>query len=290
LVRNYLGFHRGITGQELASRAFRQAWAFGADVRFMREAESLTQVRGGFLIRVSDGSEIRARSVVLAQGVAYRRLGIEPIETLLGAGVYYGAAVTEAPAMRAKHVFVVGGGNSAGQAALHLSKFATHVTVLVRSASLAASMSDYLIEDIKKNPNVSVTYNGEIVDGGGDGHLEWLSIRDRSEDVTERVDADAVFILIGAVPSTTWLPDEIAKDQWGFILTGRDVEDEGFWTLDRHPSSFETSLPGVFAVGDVRRGSVKRVASAVGEGSVVIQAVHGYLHPHEVETLEDART
>jgi thioredoxin reductase (NADPH) len=290
LVRNYLGFHRGITGQELASRAFRQAWAFGADVRFMREAESLRRVSGGFLIGVSDGSEIRARSVVLAQGVAYRMLGIEPLEALLGAGVYYGAAVTVAPDTRGKRVFVVGGGNSAGQAALHLSKFASHVTVLVRSASLAESMSDYLIEDIKVNPNISVQYNGEIVDGGGDGRLEWLSIRDRTEGITERVEADAVFILIGAIPATGWLPDEIAKDQWGFILTGRDVEDEGLWRLDRHPASFETSLPGVFAVGDVRRGSVKRVASAVGEGSVVIQAVHNYLHPNEVETLEDAVT
>jgi thioredoxin reductase (NADPH) len=133
-------------------------------------------------------------------------------------------------------------------------------------------------------------YDCEIVDGGGDGRLEWMTIRDRSDDTYKRVEADAVFILIGAVPSTGWLPDEIARDQWGFVLTGRDVEDGGFWSLDRHPASFETSLPGIFAVGDVRRGSVKRVASAVGEGSVVIQAVHNYLHPNEMGNVEAART
>jgi len=214
---------------------------------------------------------------VLAQGVTYRRLGIESLESLVGAGVYYGAAVTEAPSVRGKDAFVVGGGNSAGQAAVHLSKFARSVTVLVRGSSLAESMSEYLIEELRRARNIIVEFDCEIVGGGGDRHLERLEIRDRSSGDTRSVDAYGLFVLIGATAATKWLPQGVALDKWGFVLTGRDVEDADRWTMDRPTYPFETSLPGVFAVGDLRHGSVKRVASAVGEGSVVIQSVHDYL-------------
>lgn len=280
LIRNYLGFNRGITGQELASRAFRQAWSFGANVRFMREATALRRVPGWFLVSVSDGTEIRGRAVIVAQGVTYRRVGVPALEELVGAGVYYGAAVTEAPTTRGKEVFVVGGGNSAGQAAVHLSSFAARVTVLVRGDSLAESMSDYLVNEMKVIPNISIEFGCQIVDGGGSSRLEWLEIEDRASGGTHRVDAAAVFILIGAVSATDWLPDEIATDRWGFVLTGRKAEESPLWTLDRVPYPFETSVPGVFAVGDVRQGSVKRVASAAGEGSVTIQSCHAFLSQH----------
>ena len=277
MIRNYLGFQRGIPGQQLASRAFRQAWGFGAQVRFIREAVSLTPTERGFVVEVSDGTTVDARAVVLAQGVTYRRLGIESLESLVGAGVYYGAAVTEAPSVRGKDAFVVGGGNSAGQAAVHLSKFARSVTVLVRGSSLAESMSEYLIEELRRARNIIVEFDCEIVGGGGDRHLERLEIRDRSSGDTRSVDAYGLFVLIGATAATKWLPQGVALDKWGFVLTGRDVEDADRWTMDRPTYPFETSLPGVFAVGDLRHGSVKRVASAVGEGSVVIQSVHDYL-------------
>lgn len=276
-IRNYLGFNRGITGQELASRAFRQAWSFGANIRFMREATALRRSPGWFVVSVSDGTGIRSRAVILAQGVTYRRVGVPALEELVGAGVYYGAAVTEAPTTRGKQVFVVGGGNSAGQAAVHLSVFAARVTVLVRGDSLAESMSDYLINEMRVIPNISIEFDCQIVDGGGSSRLEWLEIEDRASGSTRRVDAAAVFILIGAVPATDWLPDEIATDPWGFVLTGRESEESPLWTLDRVPYAFETTVPGVFAVGDVRQGSVKRVASAAGEGSVAIQSCHAFL-------------
>jgi thioredoxin reductase (NADPH) len=277
MIRNYLGFHRGITGQQLASRAFRQAWSFGARVRFIREATAISSVPEGFLLTVSDGTVLRGRSVVLAQGVTYRRLGIKDLEALVGAGVYYGAAVTEAPSTRDSKVFVVGGGNSAGQAAIHLSKFASHVTLLVRGDSLAASMSEYLITEMQLAPNISIDFDCQIVDGGGDTSLEWIAIKELGSGMIRRAEAHALFVLIGAVPATDWLPPELAKDQWGFILTGSESQGSPLWQLDREPHPFETSLPGVFAVGDVRRGSVKRVASAAGEGSAAIQSCHAYL-------------
>ena len=277
MIRNYLGFQRGISGQELASRAFRQAWGFGAHVLFIRDAVAIDREGSEFNVRLSDGSAIKGRSIVLAQGVTYRRLGVQSLEDLVGVGVYYGAAVTEAPSMLGKDVFVVGGGNSAGQAALHLARFANHVTVLVRGHSLAESMSEYLIEDMDRAPNVEVEFGCEIVDGGGRSALEWMTLRDRATSTERRVDAGGLFVLIGAVPATSWLPEEVARDPWGFIYTGRDVEDVGAWHLERNPLPFETGLPGIFAVGDVRFGSVKRVASAVGEGSVSVQSVHRYL-------------
>jgi thioredoxin reductase (NADPH) len=207
--------------------------------------------------------------------VSYRRLGIPGLESLVGGGVFYGASTVEAPALAGKRAFVVGGGNSAGQAGLYLSKYAHQLTILVRSRSLAASMSDYLIREIETAPNVVVRYDTEVVGGGGEGRLEYLQLRDNGSGQTEQVPADGLFVLIGAKPFTQWLPEEVGRDQWGFILTGPDTGAR--WTLPRPPSLLETSLPGVFAAGDVRRGTVKRVASAVGEGSIAIRLVQQYL-------------
>jgi thioredoxin reductase (NADPH) len=213
--------------------------------------------------------------VIIATGVSYRRLGIAEMESLAGAGVFYGASTIEAQAVAGKPVFVVGGGNSAGQAALHLAKYAEQVTLLVRSQSLAVSMSDYLVREIGNAANVRVRYRSEVAGGGGDGRLEHLLIRDRDSGRTESVPAAGLFILIGAQPFTGWLPAAIERDQWGFVLTGPDAAPH--WPLPRVPFPFETTAPGVFAVGDVRHGSVKRVASAVGEGSIAIRLVHDYL-------------
>ena len=274
-IRNYLGFPRGISGAELAWRAYEQAWTFGTHVIYGNPATSLVTGEDLHVVGLEDGSQIRSRAVIIATGVSYRRLGIAGLESLAGAGVFYGASTIEAQAVAGRPVFVVGGGNSAGQAALHLSKYAAQVTLLVRSGSLAASMSDYLTRQIGSAANVHVRYRSEVAGGGGDGHLEHLLIRDRDSGQTETVPAAGLFILIGAEPFTGWLPGAIARDQWGFILTGPDAAPR--WALPRAPFPFETTAPGVFAVGDVRHGSVKRVASAVGEGSIVVRLVHEYL-------------
>jgi thioredoxin reductase (NADPH) len=196
-------------------------------------------------------------------------------------GVFYGAAGAEAPALAREEVYMVGGANSAGQAAVHLAKYAARVTMLVRGSTLAESMSDYLIREIQATPNIVVRYHTEAVDGHGDGRLTGLTLKDRTTGATETVPATAVFILIGAQPHTDWLPEAIRRDRWGFVLTGADLVEEGRlpadWPLARPPLPFETSLPGVFAVGDIRHGSIKRVASAVGEGSIAIRLIHEYL-------------
>jgi thioredoxin reductase (NADPH) len=204
--------------------------------------------------------------------MSYRRLNIPRLEALVGAGVYYGAATVQSEAVAGKHAFVVGGGNSAGQAALHLAKYAKRVSILVRSTSLAASMSDYLIREIGDASNVEVRYRVDVVGGGGDGRLEYLQLRDRDSGTADSVPAGGLFVLIGAEPFTEWLPKLVCRDPWGFILTGPDLGQE--WRLPRAPLLLETSLPGVFAVGDVRHGSIKRVASAVGEGSICVRLVH----------------
>jgi thioredoxin reductase (NADPH) len=281
LIRNYLGFPRGVSGGELAGRAYQQAWLFGTEFVY-GEATGLRVVGTDRVVTLADGSELVARAVVLANGVAYRRLGVPALDALSGAGVFYGAAVTEAQAMAGERVFVVGGGNSAGQAAVHLAKFAAHVTLLVRGPSLADSMSDYLIRALDVQPNIDIRYRTEVVDGHGDVRLEQLTLLDREAGRTETVASSALFVLIGAAPRTDWLPKEIARDRWGFVLTGNDLggddrETSGGWTSERSPLPLETSLAGVFAVGDVRHGSVKRVASAVGEGSVSVRMVHDYL-------------
>ncbi|HEX6520375.1 MAG TPA: FAD-dependent oxidoreductase [Streptosporangiaceae bacterium] len=274
-IRNYLGFPDGVSGTELAQRAYQQAWVFGTHLIYGNPAMSLAHDRDLLVVGLEDGSEARARAVVIASGVSYRRLGVPELEALVGAGVFYGAGTIEAQAIAGKPVFVVGGGNSAGQAALHLSKYAQQVTILVRSQSLAASMSDYLIRQIEAAPNVNVRYRCDVAGGGGSGHLDQLLLRDRDSGETEPVPAAGLFILIGAQPFTGWLPEAIKRDQWGFILTGPDTCQD--WSLQRPPFLLETTTPGVFAVGDVRHGSMKRVAAAVGDGSTVIRLIHDYL-------------
>ena len=232
------------------------------------------------MVTLSDGTEVGARAVILATGASYRRLGVRSLEALVGAGVFYGAAVSEARAVEGQEVYVVGGANSAGQAAMHLSKYASRVTLLVRGSKLTASMSEYLIKEIEAAQNIDVRFNARVVDGGGDGRLEYLVLKNTASGLTETVPAAALFILIGAEPRTEWLPEEIQRDNRGFIVTGQDLLRNGRppqkWPLERHPLLLETSMPGVFAAGDVRHRSVKRVASAVGEGSIAIQLVHEY--------------
>jgi thioredoxin reductase (NADPH) len=280
-IRNYLGFARGVSGQKLAREAFHQAASFGADFSLMRKATGLRRAREGLAVALSDGTEVSGRAVVVATGASYRRLNVPELEALTGVGVFYGAATTEAPAMKDREVYVVGGANSAGQAALHLSKYASRVTLLVRGGSLAASMSDYLIREIEAADNVRVRFNTRVTGGGGAGRLEHLLLEDVLSESTETVGAAALFVLIGAEPRTDWLPQEIERGEKGFIATGGDLTREkgahGGWPLERLPLLLEASMPGVFAVGDVRYRSVKRVASAVGEGSIAIQQVHEYL-------------
>ena len=277
LIRNYLGFSRGVSGSELATRAYQQAWVFGTTFLVTQSTTALTRADGGFAVGVSEGTSVSAKAVILATGVSYRRLGIPELEALSGAGVFYGASVTEAKALAGEPVYLVGGGNSAGQAAMHLARFASQVTLLVRGDSLAQSMSQYLIDEIEARSNVEVRVNAEVVGGGGEGRLEHLLVRDRTTGRAEHVQASGLFLFIGAQPHTDWLPPEIERDERGFVVTAPDIPREGHASRERPSLHLETSLPGVFAVGDVRSRSVKRVASAVGEGSVAIQHVHDYL-------------
>jgi thioredoxin reductase (NADPH) len=277
-IRNYLGFARGVSGAELAQRAYQQAWVFGTTFLLMRDVTGLRTDGVDHVLAISDGSEVRSRSVILAMGVAYRRLDIPALERLTGVGVFYGSSPSEAQRFTGGQVYVVGGGNSAGQAAVHLSRYAKRVTLVVRSATLASSMSQYLRDEIDAVPCIDVRLSTEVVDGAGEGRLEQLTLR--SAGTTTSVPADALFLLIGARPHTAWLPPDVARDGPGYVVTGPPVADERAatrWALERPPLVFETSVPGVFAVGDVRAQSVKRVASAVGEGSVVIQQLHQYL-------------
>jgi thioredoxin reductase (NADPH) len=281
LIRNYLGFPRGLTGDDLTNRATEQAWLFGARFAVSQSAVRLDRAPAGHLVRTTDGSAVTARTVVLATGVAWRRLGLAALEALVGVGVFYGAAAAEARLMRGRSAFVVGAGNSAGQAAIHLAKYAARVTMLVRAADLSATMSEYLITEIATTPNIEVRERTEVVDGGGGTHLETLTLRHRDTGAAEVVPAAALFVMIGGEPCTDWLAGCVERDAKGFILTGRDLyRDRALpagWELDRPPLLLETSVPGVFAAGDVRHGSTKRVASAIGEGAVAIQLVHEYL-------------
>jgi thioredoxin reductase (NADPH) len=281
LIRNYLGFARGVTGAELAQRAYQQAWVFATRFVLMREAVSLTSGDGRHTLGLSDGTEATAGAVVLSTGVSYRRLGIPALEQLVGIGVYYGGSVGDSQSVAGEHVFVIGGGNSAGQAALHVARQAAKATILIRGPSLAETMSQYLIGAIDATENVEVRTKVEVADGGGDGRLQWLALRDRDGGAIERVPAAAVLVLIGSTPHTDWLPETIARDRWGFVVTGADVQTDpaaaARWPLERLPLMYETTAPGVFAVGDVRHRSVKRVASGVGEGSVAVSQVHEYL-------------
>jgi thioredoxin reductase (NADPH) len=275
-IRNYLGFARGVSGAELAQRAYQQAWVFGVSFLLMKEVVGLEPGPERHTVTVSDGARVTARAIVLASGVTYRRLGIPAIEELVGSGVFYGSSVGEAHACAGQHVYVVGGGNSAGQAALYLARHASQVTILVRGPSLAESMSQYLRDEIAAAPKIDVRFQSEVVGGGGRGRLESLVLRDLESNSESTVPAGALFLLIGAVPHTAWLPESVARDPAGYLLTGADVmrdESLGMWTADSAPEPFETSVPRIFAVGDVRARASKRVAAAVGEGSVVIQQV-----------------
>jgi thioredoxin reductase (NADPH) len=266
MIRNYLGFPRGISGMRLAQRARNQAIRFGT--QFFTGWPALRLEVGGLgepHVVCTEGGDVRARSVVIASGVSYRKLGIEAIDGLVGSGVNYGAAMTAAREMEGLDVYVVGGGNSAGQAAIHLSRFARSVTILVRRPDLAATMSSYLIGEIEFNPRVSVEGCRCVVDGGGEGRRE-------------RRQAGGLFLLLGAVAHCDWLPAQVARDPNGFVLTGRDVPASA-WRDGLPPENLETTVPGIYAVGDIRSGSMKRVASASGEGASVVALVHAWLEP-----------
>jgi thioredoxin reductase (NADPH) len=284
LIRNYLGFPRGVSGRRLALQAYEQAWVFGANFAFMQRVTDLRRQPDGIFVTLSGSGRLRTRAVLLATGVSYRRLGIPEIEALNGAGVFYGGPASEAPAAVGQDVYVLGGANSAGQAALHLARYARRVTLLVRAQSLGAGMSHYLVRQVKATPNLRVRLGTEIVGGGGDGWLEHLVLADRLQGGEETVDADALFLMIGGHPHTEWLPPGVERDDQGFVLTGTDLRGDHTWPLARSPLLLETSLPGILAAGDVRHGSAKRVASAVGEGSVAVQLLHslfaaGRVHP-----------
>ena len=281
LIRNYLGFPRGVTGAELARSGYVQAWLFGATFHFMCQARALRRDESRVVMPLSDDREVTGRAAILAPGVSYRRLDVAGLDALTGHGVFYGASVAEAQGFAGLNVYVIGGANSAAQAALHLAKFAERVTLVVRGPSLAQGMSDYLVKQIEAMENITVRLNTRIVDGGGNGRLERLGLHDASSGRTETVSAAALFVHIGARPHTEWLPPEIARDEEGFVITGQDLLDRdggrSTWPLRRPPFPLETGLPGVFAVGDVRHGSGKRVASAIGEGSIVVSMVYRYL-------------
>ena len=262
-IRNYLGFQRGVGGGELATRAYQQAWVFGANFLVMREVTALRLTDDGHVLTIGDDEEVMARSVVLATGVRWRRLGIPTLERFHGQGLFYGYSAADALTVPGGHAFVIGAGNSGGQAAAHLSRYAERVTIVCRREHITDTMSSYLIDEIR-GAGVEVRQSTQIVGADGEDRLERVTLRQASG-AEETVDAHAVFALIGAEPHTDWLPAEIERDERGFVLTGGGEH------------MFETSAPGVFAIGDVRAGSVKRVASAVGEGSVVVQQLHRYL-------------
>jgi len=282
LIRNYLGFPRGISGGLLARQAHEQAWVFGARFAFMQHVTELRRDGDRFLATLSEGATVAARAVVLATGATYRRLGIPTLEALSGAGVFYGGAGSDAQRMTGKDVYVLGGANSAGQAALHLARYARRLTLVVRAQSLRVGMSHYLVRQLEATPNVDIRIGTEIVGGGGDGWLTHLVLRDRTGGAEETVAADGLYLAIGARPHTEWLPSEVARDDRGFVLTDADVPPQA-WPLDRDPYPLETSMPGVLAIGDARHGSVKRVSSAVGAGSIAIRTVHSLLEASAAE-------
>jgi len=283
LIRNYLGFPRGLPGDELTARALDQAWLFGTNLT-TAPAKGLT-VRDGRRLVHASGGEIDSRTVVIATGVSWRRLALPGLDKLVGAGVFYGAASAEARAMAGQDVYVIGAGNSAGQAAIHLARYAATVTIVVRGPDLSATMSSYLVTEISKTGNICVRLATEVTGVRGQCSLETLTLRDRGGGATRTVPAAGLFVMIGAEPRTGWLPASIGRDDEGFILTGRDLQRTGErpadWPLERPPLLLETSIPGVFAAGDVRHRSIKRVASAVGEGATAIQLVHEYLRTEQ---------
>ena len=279
-IENYLGFPSGVSGSELARRATTQARRFGAEIIAVQDASGL-EVRGAArVVRLAGGSELTAHSVLVATGVDYRRLPAPGVQELTGKGVYYGAALSEAQNVSGQEVYLVGGANSAGQAAVHFARFARQVTMLVRADRLEKGMSHYLIAQIRDIPNIRVELNSEVAAACGNEHLEALTIANRATQLESQVPADFLFVFIGAFPHTDWLGQTIARDERGFVVSGNDLMRAGTspaWTLEREPLPLETSVPGVFVAGDVRKSSMKRVASAVGEGAMAVYLIHQYL-------------
>ncbi|WP_329110779.1 FAD-dependent oxidoreductase [Micromonospora sp. NBC_01699] len=280
-IENYLGFPEGVSGAQLTDRARRQALKFGAEILSTREVVGLEAAGTARLLRFGDGTSLAAHAAVLATGVSYRLLDAPGLADLTGRGVFYGSAATEAPSCSGEEVYIVGGANSAGQAALHFARYAHRVNIVIRGDSLTASMSRYLIEQVERAPNITVHPNTEVVGGHGDEHLERLTLCQRRTGSTRTVDTSWLFVFIGAEPRTNWLEGVVSRDERGFIVTGpallRDGQRPAGWSLPRDPYHLESSLPGVFAAGDVRADSVKRVASAVGEGAMAVTVVHRYL-------------
>jgi thioredoxin reductase (NADPH) len=285
LIRNYLGFPRGVSGRRLAEAAYEQAWVFGAKFVFMHEATSIRRDGERVCVGLSDGGEVSARAVILATGATYRRLEVAGLEELVGDGVFYGGPTSEAPTTVDECVHVVGGANSAGQAALHLAEYARQVTLVVRGDALDMGMSHYLVQQVEDAPNVEVRLETEVVGGGpgDDGWLDRLVLRSCADGETETVPSDGLFLMIGARPNTDWLPPELSRGDDGFVRTGSDLDGDGSWPLERDPLSLETSVPGVFAAGDVRHGSMNRVASAVGEGSIAIRLIHDLFQAEQLK-------
>ncbi len=280
-IENYLGFPNGLSGSDLSHRATTQAQRLGAEMVLARTVDGLEQRGCIHAVRFDDGTEVEARAVIVATGVSYRLLAAAGLADFTGRGVFYGAAANDARSTEGDDVYIVGAANSAGQAALHIAQYARRVVMVVRGTSLQASMSHYLVERVEASPNIDVRLQSEVAGGGGTDHLEWLTLVDRTSGNEETVEANWLYAFIGALPRTDWLGDRVARDERGFVLTGPDVavlDVDGLrWPLERSPFLLETSVPGVFAAGDVRRASMKRVASAVGEGSSSVSNVHLYL-------------
>jgi thioredoxin reductase (NADPH) len=280
-IENYLGFPNGLSGGDLARRAVVQAQRFGVEILSPQEAVGVRTEGSYRMIKMGDGNEISCHALMIATGVQWRRLEAPGMDRLQGAGVYYGGGATEAMSCKGEIIYVVGGANSAGQAAMNFAKYADRVVIVVRGSSLSSTMSQYLIDQIKETPNIQIWPHASVSEVHGETHLEEISFLCSDTNKVERVPAGAMFIFIGALPKTDWLADVVERDERGFILTGPDLIRDGQrpkgWALERDPFLLETNIPGLFAVGDVRHGSVKRVASGVGEGSVAVQFIHQYL-------------
>jgi thioredoxin reductase (NADPH) len=280
-IENYLGFPSGLSGGDLARRAVAQAKRFGVEILAPQRAVGVKTEGTSRTVTLADGGELGCKALLIATGVSYRRLDVPGADRLQGRGVYYGSATSEAWSCKNEDVYIIGGANSAGQAAMHFSKYARRVVMLVRGSSLSSTMSHYLIDQIKQTPNVQVETNASVAEVHGDEHLEAISIHCGDSNRIDRVPASSLFVFIGAAPNTDWLVGIVERDERGFILTGRDLLRNGKppegWPLERVPFLLETSVPGIFAAGDIRHGSVKRVASGVGEGSIAVQFVHQYL-------------
>ena len=279
-IENYLGFPTGLSGADLARRAVVQAQRFGVEI-LSQEAVGVRTEASYRIIKMADGNEISCHALMIASGVQWRRLEAPGIDRLQGAGIYYGGGATEALSCKGEIVYVVGGANSAGQAAMNFARYAERVVILVRGESLSNTMSQYLIDQVQQTPNIQLWTHASVAEAHGEAHLEEISVLCSDTNKVERAPANAMFIFIGALPRTDWLADVVERDARGFLLTGPDLVRDGQrpkgWGLDRDPFLLETNVPGIFAVGDVRHGSIKRVASGVGEGSVAVQFIHQYL-------------